>query len=160
MEFPLNALAAGVRALAEQGILIGTSSWKYEGWLGMLYTPERYMTRGKLSRAKFEKTCLAEYAEVFWTVCLDAGFYQFPSAKMLDGYLSQVPGDFRMSLKVTEDITVRKFPNLPRYGRRAGLVNDHFLDADLFISAFLGPLDPHRTQIGTVIFEFSHFHPG
>ena len=126
----------------------------------MLYTPERYMTRGKLSRAKFEKTCLAEYAEVFKTVCLDAGFYQFPSAKMLDGYLSQVPGDFRMSLKVTEDITVRKFPNLPRYGRRAGQVNEHFLDADLFISAFLGPLEPHRSQIGTVIFEFSHFHPG
>ena len=79
---------------------------------------------------------------------------------MLDGYLSQVPSDFRMSLKVTEDITVRKFPNLPRYGRRAGQVNERFLDTDLFISAFLGPLEPHRSQIGTVIFEFSHFHPG
>lgn len=160
MDFPRDALAAGVKSLAEQGVYVGTSSWKYEGWLGLLYTPERYMTRGKLSRAKFEKTCLAEYAGVFRTVCLDAGFYQFPSAKMLDGYLSQVPGDFRMSLKVTEDITVRKFPNLPRYGRRAGQVNEHFLDADLFISAFLGPLEPHRPQIGTVIFEFSHFHPG
>jgi uncharacterized protein YecE (DUF72 family) len=53
--------------------------------MGMVYTPEGYMTRGKLSRSKFEKTCLAEYAEVFKTVCLDAGFYQFPSAKMLDG---------------------------------------------------------------------------
>jgi len=160
VNFSREALAAGVKALADGGIYVGTSSWKYEGWLGLLYTPERYMTRGKLSRAKFEKTCLAEYAEVFRTVCLDAGFYQFPSAKMLDGYLSQVPGDFRMSLKVTEDITVRKFPNLPRYGRRAGQVNERFLDADLFISAFLGPLGTHRPQIGTVIFEFSHFHPG
>src|ERR1039458_9816452 len=66
------------------------SSWKYEGWLGLIYTPERYMTRGKFSKAKFETTCLAEYAETFKTVCADAGYYQFPSAKMLDGYFSQL----------------------------------------------------------------------
>ena len=160
MDFPRDALAAGVKSLADQAVYVGTSSWKYEGWLGLLYTPERYMTRGKLSRAKFEKTCLAEYAEVFRTVCLDAGYYQFPTAMMLEGYLSQVPGDFRLSLKVTEDITAKKFASLPRYGRRAGQMNEHFMDAELFVSAFLGPLEPHRTQIGTLIFEFSHFHPG
>jgi uncharacterized protein YecE (DUF72 family) len=118
------------------------------------------MTRGKLSRAKFEKTCLAEYAEVFKTVCLDGGYYQFPTAKMLDGIFSQVPSDFRLSIKVTEDITVKKFPNLPRYGKRAGQHNDHFLDADLFIASFLGPLEPYRGQIGTLFFEFSPFHHG
>ena len=86
--------------ILEQNVSASRVDSNAVGWLDMLYTPERYMTRGKLSRAKFEKTCLAEYAEVFRTVCLDAGFYQFPSPKMLDGYLSQVPSDFRMSLKV------------------------------------------------------------
>jgi len=160
MDFPRDALVSAVGSLAAQGVYVGTSSWKYEGWLGQIYSPRRYETRGKFSRAKFEKTCLVEYAEVFKTVCLDAGFYQFPTAKMLDGYLSQVPADFRMSLKVTEDITVRKFPMLARYGKRAGLENERFLDTDLFVSAFLGPLESHRSQIGTVIFEFSHFHVG
>ncbi len=79
---------------------------------------------------------------------------------MLEGYLSQVPADFRLSIKVTEDITVRKFPNIARYGKRAGQANDGFLNADLFIASFLGPLTPHRNQIGTLIFEFGHFHPG
>jgi uncharacterized protein YecE (DUF72 family) len=158
--FPRDSLREILHGLAHAGIYVGTSSWKYEGWLDLLYTPERYMTRGKLSRAKFEKTCLAEYAEAFRTVCLDAGFYQFPSAKMLDGIFSQVPNDFRLTIKVTEDITVKRFPNLPRYGRRAGLVNEHFLDADLFIASFLGPLEPYREQTGTLIFEFGHFHPG
>ena len=60
--FPRSDLAEKVALLARPGIYVGTSSWKYEGWLGLIYTPERYMTRGKLSRAKFEKTCLAEYA--------------------------------------------------------------------------------------------------
>jgi len=159
-DFPRSDLAAKVALLASYGIYVGTSSWKYEGWLGLIYTHERYMTRGKLSRAKFETTCLAEYAETFKTVCADAGYYQFPSAKMLDGYFSQVPSDFKLSIKVTEDITVKQFPNLPRYGRRAGQTNERFLDADLFISRFLGPLTSYREQVGTLFFEFSPFHQG
>jgi uncharacterized protein YecE (DUF72 family) len=160
VEFSRETLASSVADLARRGMYVGTSSWKYEGWLGMIYTPSRYETRGKFSRAKFESTCLAEYAETFKTVCFDGGFYQFPTPKLLDAYLSQVPDDFRLSIKVTEEITVKNFPNLPRYGRRAGLPNEHFLDADLFILSFLGPLQPYRAKIGTLIFEFSHFHKG
>jgi uncharacterized protein YecE (DUF72 family) len=160
VDFPRDALASAVTALASQGVYVGTSSWKYEGWMGLIYSPDRYRTRAKFSRAKFEKTCLVEYAKVFKTVCLDAGFYQFPTAKMLDGYFSHVPEDFRLSIKVTEEITVRRFSSLPRYGRRAGLLNEHFLDADLFVASFLSPLEPYREQMGALIFEFSHFHPG
>ncbi len=164
-EFPRAQLAERIAALAGDGIYVGTSSWKYEGWLGMIYSPEnylRYFKNGppKLQKERFQRTCLAEYAQTFKTVCLDAGFYQFPTAKLLDGYFSQVPPDFRMSVKVTEDITVKKFPNLPRYGRRAGQVNERFLDADLFIGSFLAPLAPYQAQIGTLFFEFSHFHAG
>jgi hypothetical protein len=57
-------LAERVAALARDGIYVGTSSWKYEGWLGLIYTPERYTTRGKCSHAKFEATCLAEYGSL------------------------------------------------------------------------------------------------
>jgi uncharacterized protein YecE (DUF72 family) len=79
---------------------------------------------------------------------------------MLEGYFSQVPSDFKVSIKVTEDITVKQFPNLPRYGKRAGQTNERFLNADLFISRFLGPLTPYREQVGTLFFEFSPFHHG
>ena len=72
-------LAPMLKALAAQGIYFGTSSWKYEGWLGSIYTPERYMTRGKFSRRKFEDECLAEYAETFPAVGGDFSFYQFPA---------------------------------------------------------------------------------
>ena len=41
-----------------------------------------------------------------------------------------------------------------------GQANAHFLNSNLFIASFLGPLAPYREQIGTIIFEFSHFHPG
>jgi len=164
-EFPKELVRAQLAELAAAGIYVGTSSWKYPGWLGVLYSPEkylRYFKQGppKILKGRFEKTCLTEYAQTFKTVCLDAGFYQFPSPQILEGYFAQLPADFRLSLKVTEDITVLRFPNLPRHGSRAGQRNPHFLDAELFIASFLGPLVPYRDRIGTLIFEFSHFHPG
>jgi hypothetical protein len=48
--FPREELRAGLAALAGEQIFVGTSSWKYEGWLGLLYTPERYLTGRKVSR--------------------------------------------------------------------------------------------------------------
>jgi uncharacterized protein YecE (DUF72 family) len=163
--FPIEQFRQRIAAFAAKGIYVGTSSWKYEGWLGLIYSPEKYMRyfkQGppKLLKGRFQKECLAEYAMTFKTVCLDAGFYQFPTPQMLEGYFSQVPSDFRLSLKVTEDITVLRFPNLPRYGSKAGQINPRFLDAELFVSQFLAPLVPYRDRVGTLIFEFSHFHPG
>ena len=76
-------LAPKLRALAGRGIYFGTSSWKYEGWLGSIYSEGRYKTRGKHSKKKFEETCLAEYAETFPAVCGDFAFYQFPSERVL-----------------------------------------------------------------------------
>ena len=80
-EIPPQAarLAPKLRALADRGIYFGTSSWKYDGWLGSMYRQDRYITRAKFSNAKFEENCLTEYAETFPTVCGDLTFYQFPS---------------------------------------------------------------------------------
>ena len=61
--FDRQSLAARIRTLAEREIFIGTSSWRYEGWLGQVYTPERYFTRGKFSKNKFHEESILEYAE-------------------------------------------------------------------------------------------------
>ncbi|MGC4050035.1 MAG: hypothetical protein QM757_11680 [Paludibaculum sp.] len=78
-----DRLAARLRTLAAEGVYFGTSSWKYPGWLGQIYTPERYFTRGRFSQKKFESECLTEYAEIFPAVCGDFSFYQFPSNGLL-----------------------------------------------------------------------------
>lgn len=155
-----GALGRGTHALAKENRLyLGTSSWKYEGWLGQIYDEQRYLTRGKLSQKRFETECLEEYAEIFPAVCVDAGYYRFPSEKYLANLCAQVPDGFRLCYKVTDEITVKKFPKLERFGDRAGTDNTHFLDAKLFIDAFLGPLSPHRNKTGVLIFEFSAFYP-
>ena len=43
----------------------------------------------------------------------------------------QVPSDFQFGLKVTDEITIKKFANLPRFGLRAGKPNENFLKGDL-----------------------------
>jgi len=157
--FDRTSIAKTLSALAADGVFIGTSSWKYPGWRGMLYDESRYVYRGKFAETRFERNCLAEYAEVFKTVCLDAAYYQFPSEKYLSGLASQVTADFQFAFKVTDEITIKKFPNLPRHGHRAGKVNEHFLNADLFSNAFLKPCESIRPQVGLLMFEFSRFYP-
>ncbi len=150
-------LAPKLKALAEQGIFFGTSSWKYEGWLGSIYTPERYMTRGKFSRRKFEDECLAEYAETFPAVGGDFSFYQFPAPEYWRRLFDSSPSTLLFGLKVPEEITVPKWPGHARYGARAGQANASFLDHHLFEAAFARPLEPYRDRVGTLMFEFGTF---
>lgn len=157
--FPLSDLKQALAALAERNVFIGTSSWKYPGWAGMLYDEQRYLYRGKFAESRFERDCLEEYAQIFRTVCVDAGYYQFPSPDYVGKLCAQVPDGFRFCFKVTDEITARTFPNLPRYGNKAGQRNPHFLDAELFRAAFLASCEKHREKMGVLIFEFSHFHP-
>jgi uncharacterized protein YecE (DUF72 family) len=152
---PLAArLAPSLRALAEQGVYFGTSSWKYPGWLDSVYSRERYLTRGRFSRTKFEAECLREYAETFPVVCGDFSFYQFPTPDAWERLFGGTPPDFGFGLKVPEEITVPTWPQHARYGRRAGEPNEHFLDATLFDRAFATPLRPHRRKVAVLIFEF------
>ena len=125
----------------------------------MLYDPVRYEYRGKFAQSRFEKNCLAEYAEVFSTVCVDAAYYKFPERASLEPLVSQVPADFLFTFKVTDEITIKRFSNLPRFGPRAGHANEHFLDADLFRSSFLRPCEDFKQNVGLLIFEFSRFYP-
>ena len=59
--------------------------------------------------------------------------------------------------------SIKKFPNLPRFGSRASTANSNFLNPDLFERQFLNPLEPHRSKVGPLIFEICsdlHFMPG
>jgi len=159
MSFDRAQLARAVQSLAAQNVFIGTSSWKYRGWFGMLYDESRYIFRGRFSETRFKDNCLAEYSEVFKTVCVDAAYYKFPDHHYLESMISAVPADFQFAFKITDEITIKKFPDLPRFGPRAGKPNDHYLDANLFTEQFIAPCEPFRKQMGLLIFEFSKFYP-
>jgi uncharacterized protein YecE (DUF72 family) len=138
---------------ASQGIYFGTSSWKYPGWKGMVYT------RSYPNQRTFDQECLAEYSLLFPTVCADFALYDFPDPEKMQVMYDQTSDHFRVSLKVTDRITVRRYPKLDRYGALAGTENPDFLNVALFEDQFLRPLERLKEKCGVLIFEFSTFYP-
>ena len=159
VQFNRDGLKQQLADLAVQGVFVGTSSWKYTGWFGTLYDRARYEFRGRFAQARFNRNCLAEYAEVFKTVCVDAAYYTFPSLQYLEGLANQVPEGFLFALKVTDAITIKKFPKLERFGDEAGKPNENFLNPELFVKGFLQPCEAIRPNVGLLMFEFSRFWP-
>jgi uncharacterized protein YecE (DUF72 family) len=154
--FDRDSLAARLRALAARDIFIGGSSWKYEGWLGQVYSRERYLSRGRFSRRLFEAECLREYAETFPTVCGDFAFYQFPTVEFWGSLFARAPSAFRFVFKAPEQITCAVFPTHARYGPQAGRNNELYLDSHAFTEMFVRPLLPHRAKTALIVFEFGH----
>ena len=120
MNLTRQELADQAASLAVQGVYIGLSSWKYPGWCGTIYDRTRYEYRGKFAETRFKRDCLAEYAEVFKTVCVDPAYYTFPSQQYLEGMVTQTPDDFVFGLKVTDTITIKKFPSSTVLASRPG----------------------------------------
>jgi len=142
-----------LRRWASRGIYFGSSSWKYPGWAGMVYN------RTYPSKRVFDQECITEYAEVFPTVCADFALYDFPDPKKMEAISQSTRDGFKLSLKVTDRITIKRYPNLPRHGANAGKENPDFLNLQLFEEAFLRPLEALKEKRGAIIFEFSTFYP-
>lgn len=135
--------------LAARGVYLGTSSWKYRGWEGMIYKG------GYDSEAQFQRASLREYTSYFPCVGVDFTYYAWPEASMMAYLVESTPENFRLCPKVTKRITLSSFPNLPAYGKWAGKKNPDFLNADLFASQFLEPVSRLKGRLGIVLFEFS-----
>lgn len=138
-----------LQRLGAQGIYLGTSSWKYRAWEGLIYRG------GYESEAQFQRHSLREYTSYFPCVGVDFTYYAWPVAEMMAYLVESTPDNFRLCPKVTKRITMAQFPDLPAYGKWAGKRNPEYLDAGLFREKFLAPLSRLAGRLGVVLFEFS-----
>jgi uncharacterized protein YecE (DUF72 family) len=106
--FDRRSLATKIRTLAGLKVFIGTSSWRYEGWLGQVYTPERYLTRGKFSKKKFHEESIREYSETFPIIGGDFSFYSIPEPPFWRKVFSGAPRHLNWDLKIPEDFTATR----------------------------------------------------
>ncbi|HTR04815.1 MAG TPA: DUF72 domain-containing protein [Thermoanaerobaculia bacterium] len=131
-------------------IRFGTASFAYEGWKGIVYH-ERYR------EATFKVDCLREYARFapFRTVEFDFPFYRPPTAAQLTRYAAALPAGFPVVSKVWEELTMPRFPELPRHGPRAGAENPRYLDARAFREEVLPAYEEAFSgNAGPFVFEF------
>jgi uncharacterized protein YecE (DUF72 family) len=135
--------------LAARGVYLGTSSWKYRGWEGLIYQG------GYSSEAQFQRASLREYTSYFPCVGVDFTYFAWPVPDMMAYLVESTPENFRLCPKVTKRITLSSFPDLPAYGKWAGKKNPDFLNVDLFVDQFLKPIARLKGRLGIVLFEFS-----
>lgn len=75
-------------------LYVGTSGYSYKEWKGSFY-PEKLAA----------KDMLPYYAERLKAVELNNTFYRLPQKSMVESWKSQVPEDFRFSVKASQRIT-------------------------------------------------------
>jgi uncharacterized protein YecE (DUF72 family) len=133
-------------------IHLGTSSWSFPGWTGLVYAARN----GKpASEQAIARHGLAAYAAhpLFRTVSLDRTFYAPLSQEEFARYAAQVPAHFRFVVKAPAAITdpvVRK----PSSGE-AARDNPLFLDAAAAAATFIRPAhDGLREKAGPLVFQF------
>jgi len=133
----------------------GTSTWTYPEWQGIVYHKE-YTTKS------IKTESLAEYAAFprFSTVGIDNTFYAPPNPFVLEAYAKYLPAGFKCVSKVWEEITVPKWSNQKRYGKRAGKENPHFLDAEFFTASVLSVYEKaFKDHTGPLVLEFGEMYP-
>ncbi len=139
---------------------IGTCSWKYPSWAGLVYSspqPADY---------------LAEYAQKYDSVEVDQWFWSLgklspgkaeavgktkaalPRRSVAEGYAASVPEDFRFTVKCPNALTLSH-----AYAKKGEplIENPRFLDPELFLD-FLGALGNFADKVGLYIFQFEYFN--
>jgi len=135
-------------------IKIGTCSWKYDSWRGLVY-PES----GKLNYLK-------EYSGQFDTVEIDQWFWslfskdaiKLPVANSVNEYNESVGKDFRFTIKVPNSITLTHYYSNRIEGNVKALeINPHFLSIDIF-KRFLDSIEPLHLKTGALMLQFEYLN--
>jgi uncharacterized protein YecE (DUF72 family) len=134
-------------------LFIGTASDRYAGWLGQIYTPEKYQGRITRRTKNLDKNSyveevlpidsVKEYFEHFSVLEIDFTFYRLlldeqgrptNNYELLQRYKQYLKPDDRLILKVPQVIMAQKL----RQGR-SFIQNANFFNPDIFSRQFYEP---------------------
>lgn len=132
-------------------IRIGTCSWKYDSWRGLIYPDSPKINY------------LKEYSKSYNTVEIDQWFWSLfeptkvvlPRKNIVEAYKESIPKDFIFTIKVPNSLTLTHYY---KSNKEAELKpNPFFLSVDLF-NQFLGLINPLMNNIGCLIFQFEYLN--
>lgn len=130
---------------------IGTCSWKYGSWKGIIYS--------SIPNLNY----LEEYSKNYSTVEIDQWFWSLfsptkvilPVKSTVLEYKKSVPKDFKFTIKVPNSITLTHFYNKSKDEELKR--NPHFLSNELF-NEFLESIEPIQEQTGCLMFQFEYLN--
>lgn len=126
-------------------LLVGTSGWSYDDWVGPVYPKHLANRRG---------AWLAHYARDFATVEVNSTFYQLPYPGVVEGWVDKaeaIGGALEFSLKAPRKVTHTAMVDGEIDTTREGLAE---------LVERIGPLR-RAGRLGAVLLQLSpHFHGG
>lgn len=122
---------------------IGTSSWKYDSWEGLVY------------EAGSTASYLEQYARRYDTVEIDQWFWRMPDPAVAQEYRLAVPEAFRFTVKVPNSLTLTHHYSKGKQGPLRP--NPDFLSLELY-ARFLASIEPLADRLGALIFQFEYLN--
>lgn len=130
---------------------IGTCSWKYPSWEGLVYSspkPDNY---------------LLEYSRKYKSVEIDQWFWSLfgidkvvlPKREVVEEYADSVPDDFRFVIKAPNSLSLTHL--YKQYSGKKMVENPHFLNPDLY-QTFLDSIAPLHPRIGAINLQFEYLN--
>lgn len=127
---------------------LGTSSWNYPGWNGLVWN-------GEYPETNLSRYGLSAYGQhpLMRTVSIDRSFYRPLNVAQFAEYAAQVSQDFRFVVKAPSLITDALIRDETGRGMRQ---NAHFLNAEEAVQMFVEPaLEGLRHKLGALVFQIS-----
>lgn len=129
--------------MRRDSLRIGTCSWNYESWVGLVYS------RPQRAAAHY----LAEYAQHYDTAEIDSWFYRIPDRSSVLEYVHAVPAGFRWTCKAPQQITLTHHRTSAASGQL--VPNPDFLSIDV-LHRFLEVIEPILGTTDMIMFEFEY----
>jgi len=124
---------------------IGTCSWKYDSWKGLVY-PEF---------GEFD--FLEEYSKHFNTVEIDQWFWSLikdkaylPKPKTVNEYNASTPDDFKFTIKMPNSLTLT-------HPYKSIAPNPYFLSPEI-MKSFIHSIEPILNKVGVLMFQFEYLN--
>lgn len=127
-------------------IRIGTCSWKYDSWKGLIYSD-----KAKLNYLKeySEHYNTVEVDQWFWSLFEDAPL-KLPEQRVVENYAESTPDDFKFTVKLPNSLTLTHY-------YRSKKLNPYFLSPDLF-TEFIELLSPLHNKLGPLMLQFEYMN--
>lgn len=125
---------------------IGTCSWKYDSWKGLVYPDFG------------EFNYLEEYGKKYNTVEIDQWFWSLhpqnkitlPNKDIVEEYFTYTPRNFKFTIKIPNSITLT-------HPYKSDEPNKHFLSVEL-METFLETIEMLKPKTGMLMFQFEYLN--
>ena len=141
-----------------KGLLrLGTCSWKYDSWKGLIYEAGKSYRPDDYLRDYAKILDSVEVDQWFWS--LFPGRVRLPEPKIVGAYEKSVPEGFTFTVKAPNALTLTHFyKNQPAGSASfADQLNPNFLDEAL-LRRFLDLLSPLGRKLGPIMFQFEYLN--